>query len=158
LPTEVIEKIPVPAGTVNGPGTIAGAETTVAAGGSETVAGATYVGTVVAFVVVGVVAGVEVFAVVGAVVAFVVAVVAFVVTVVMTFVVVTVVVEDVVVPSGTGTVVPDSRAADPGVTAAATEIGKMMPPARAIMSRAATSRRAPRICERCIPIIGEIGS
>ena len=166
LPTDVTVKIPVPAGTVNAPGTIVCAETTVAAGGRLGAAGASYVGAVVAFVVgavVGaevfgaVVAGVLVFAVVGAVVALVVAVVALVVTVVVAFAVVTVTALVPVVTSGTGTVVSDETAAVPA-GAAATETGKIMPPARAVKSRPMTSRRTPRIFKRYIHTIGEIGS
>jgi hypothetical protein len=171
LPIDVTVKIPVPAGTVNGPGTIVGAVTTVDAGGRLGAAGASYVGAVVAFVVgavVGavvwavvfgaVVAGVLVFAVVGDVVALVVAVVDFGVAVVVTFAVVTVVAADAVVPSGAGTVASDETAAVPVVSAAATETGKIMPPARAAMSRPMTSRRTPRIFERYIHTIGEYRS
>ncbi len=102
-----------------------------------------------------VVAGALVFAVVGAVVAFVVAVDAFVVG---ALVVVTVVAADDVVPSGAGTVVADETVGAPVAPSAAPETGKIMPPARATMSRPVTSRRAPRVFERYIHTIGEVGS
>lgn len=158
LPTDVTVKIPVPAGTVNAPGTIVGAATTVTAAGRDA---AWYVGAVVAFevgAVVGavvfgaVVAGVVVFAVVGAVVAFVVEIdVPVVVAEVGAFVVATVVAAEVVVLNGSGTVVP-------GKTVGAPETGRIMPPTRAARKREMTSRRTPRFFERCMYILGGIAS
>jgi hypothetical protein len=106
------------------------------------------VGAVVGAVVFAVVVtGALVFAVAGAVEAFVVA-----------FVVVTVVAADDVATSGSGTFVADDTVGAPVAPSAAPETGKIMPPARATMSRLVTSRRAPRILERCIHTIGEVGS
>jgi len=139
--------MPVPAGTVNVPGTIVGPATTVEGALAEAPAAV----------------GATVLAVVGAVVTFVVLAADFVVEDVVVFVVVfwvvtvvvgtvvTVLLVAIVIAAGAGS-------SDPGDSEEAPDAGSTMIPVRATMRRPARRKDAARGFERCIHQVGRIGS